>query len=131
MARHHAGVAFQALLVLLVGLALCALLLRIARRGEGRRLLWLSTLGAGSIASLVLYTLSTQGMPMALQGRYLIGWYLTFLAVVGTALALDHRSTSPAGTGVLPLGAVRAAFLLAVAGSIHVYCLSFILRRYF
>ena len=68
---------------------------------------------------------------MALQGRYLIGWYLTFLAVVGTALALDHRSTSPAGTGVLPSGAVRAAFLLAVAGSIHVYCLSFMLRRYF
>ena len=35
------GSPFQALLVLLVGLALCALLLRIARRGEGRRLLWL------------------------------------------------------------------------------------------
>ena len=35
------GPPFQALLVLLVGLALCALLLRIARRGEGRRLLWL------------------------------------------------------------------------------------------
>ena len=68
---------------------------------------------------------------MALQGRYLIGWYLAFLAVVGTALALDHRSPSPAGADVFPSGAWRAAFLLAVAGSIHVYCLSFMLRRYF
>ncbi len=111
--------------------ALCALLLRIARRGEGRRLLWLSALGAGSLASLVLYTLSTQGVPMALQGRYLIGWYLTFLAVVGTALALDHRSPSRGRHGRSPSGGGRAVLLLAVAGSIHVYCLSFMLRRYF
>ena len=117
--------------MLLVGLALCALLLRIARHGEGRRLLWLFVLAGGSGASLVLYALSTQGMPMALQGRYLIGWYLTFLAVVGTALALDDRSPTRAGEGALPPGAGRAALLLAVAGSIHVYCLSFMLRRYF
>ena len=112
------GSPFQALLVLLVGLALCALLLRIARRDEGRRLLWLA-LGAGSVASLVLYTLSTQGVPMALQGRYLIGWYLAVLAVVGTALALDYRSPSRAGADSVPSGTWRAAFLLAVAGSIH------------
>ena len=66
---------------------------------------------------------------MALQGRYLIGWYLAFLAVVGTALALDHRSSQGRPPG--PAGAERAALLLAVAGSIHVYCLSFMLRRYF
>jgi hypothetical protein len=125
------GPPFQGLLVLLVGLALCALLLRIARLGEGRRLLWLAALAAGSLGSLVLYTLSTQGMPMALQGRYLIGWYLTFLAVVGTALALDYRSPSYAGADMLPSGALRACLLLAVAGAIHVYCLSFVLRRYF
>jgi len=122
---------FQALLVLLVGVALCALLLHIARHGEGRRLLWLAVLAAGSLASLVLYTLSTQGMPMALQGRYLIGWYLTPLAVVGTALALDGRTPPLAGEGAFPPGAVLAGLLLAVAGSIHVYCLSFMLRRYF
>ena len=68
---------------------------------------------------------------MALQGRYLIGWYLTFLAVVGTALALDYRSPSRAGADPVPSGTWRAALLLAVAGSIHVYCLSFMLRRYF
>jgi hypothetical protein len=118
---------FQALLVLLVGVTLCVLLLRIARQGEGRRLLWLAVLGAGSLASLVLYTLSTQGLPMALQGRYLIGWYLTFLAVVGTALALEGRSASRAAAA----RSWRAVFLLAVAGSIHLYCLSFMLRRYF
>jgi hypothetical protein len=122
---------FQALLVLLVGVALCALLLRIARRGEVRRLLWLVVLAAGGIASLVLYALSTQGMPMALQGRYLIGWYLAFLAVVGTALALEYRPPSRIGAAPVPSDAWRAALLLAVAGPIHVYCLSFMLRRYF
>ena len=70
-------------------------------RGDGS--VWLVALAAGSLASLVLYTLSTQGLPMALQGRYLIGWYLTFLAVVGTALALDHRSPSRAGADPRPV----------------------------
>jgi hypothetical protein len=125
------GPPFQALLVLLVGLALCALLLRIAWRGERRRLLWLLVLAGGSVASLVLYALSTQEVPMALQGRYLIGWYLAFLAVVGTALALDYRSPPRAGADPVPSGTWRAAVLLAVAGSIHAYCLSFMLRRYF
>jgi hypothetical protein len=122
---------FQALLVLLVGVALCALLQRIARQGAGRQLLWLVALGVGGTAALVLYALSTQGLPMALQGRYLIGWYLSFLAVVGTALVLDYRSPSHAGSDTLRPGAGRAALLLAVAGSIHAYCLAFMLRRYF
>ena len=114
------GASFQAVLVVLVGLALGVLLLSLARRGLGRRLLWLAILAAGSTASLVLYTLSTQALPMALQGRYLIGSYLAVLAVVGTALTLE--GTRPAW---------RAALLLALAGSIHGYCLSFMLRRYF
>lgn len=125
------GPTFQALLVLLVGVCVCALLLRVALRGEGRRLLWLAALAAGSLASLVLYTLSTQGSPMALQGRYLIGWYLTFLAVAGTALALDGRPAPRACVEAPSSGAWRAALLLAVAGSIHCYCLGFMLRRYF
>ncbi len=125
------GPLFQALLALLVGAASCALLRHVARQGGGRRLAWLVALAAGSLASLVLYTLSTQGLPMALQGRYLIGWYLTFLAVVGTALALERRAASRTGADPLRSGAVRAALFLAVAGSIHVYCLTFVLRRYF
>jgi hypothetical protein len=125
------GPAFQALLVLLVGVALCGLLLRIARNDEGRRLLWLVVLGAGSVGSLVLYTLSTQATPTALQGRYLIGWYLTFLSVVGTALALDYGSSRRADESTTPSAAGRAALLLALAGSIHLYCLTFMLRRYF
>jgi hypothetical protein len=126
------GPLFQAFLVLLVGLASCALLLRIARRRQGRRLLWLAVLGAGSLASLVLYTLSTQALPMALQGRYLIGWYLSFLAVAGTALTLaGERRASGAGAETLSFGTWRAALLLALASSIHCYCLSFMLRRYF
>jgi hypothetical protein len=122
---------FQSFLVLLVGLALCALLLHIARHGEGRRLLWLFVLAGGGGASLVLYALSTQAMPMALQGRYLIGWYLAVLAVVGTTLALDHRPPSRADAAPVLSGIWRATLLLALAGSIHVYCLAFVLRRYF
>jgi hypothetical protein len=125
------GPSFQALLVLLVGAALCALLLRIARRGDGRRLLWLGVLGVGGTASLVLYALSTQRMPTALQGRYLIGWYLAFLAVVGTALAAPGPSSPRGVAGALVSDAWRAALLLAVAGPVHLYCLAFLLRRYF
>jgi hypothetical protein len=126
------GAPFQALLVVLVAAALCALLLRIARNDEGRRLLWLFALAGGGLASLVLYTLSTQGLPMALQGRYLIGWYLALLAVIGSSLTFDYGSPSRRRpSDALPFGGGRAFFLLALAGSIHFYCLGFILRRYF
>jgi hypothetical protein len=123
------GSAFQTLLLLLVAGAVVALLLHIAQNREVRRFAWLVTLALGATASLALYTLSTQHVPKALQGRYLIGWYLAILAVVGTSLALIGHAN--AGEPAPPAGASRAAFLLLVAGSIHTYCLSFILRRYF
>jgi hypothetical protein len=124
---------FQALLVLPVALALIALLVHIARHLHVRRLLWLLILCVGAAASLALYTLSTQETPMALQGRYLIGWYLGVLAVIGTALALDHRRPAEAADDLEPglTGAARAGLLLALAGGVHAYCLCFILRRYF
>jgi hypothetical protein len=119
---------FEAILVALVACALVLLLRHIAQRAEARRLLWLVILGAGGAIALVLYTLTTQ-VSKPLHGRYLIGWYLCLLAVIGSALTLDHRS--PAAADVAPSGTGRAAFLLATAGLIHVYCLSFILARYF
>ena len=68
---------------------------------------------------------------MALQGRYLIGWYLVFLVLAGCWLTgLAPRSADcPAETNTI--GCVRPALLLALAGGIHAYCLSFILQRYF
>jgi hypothetical protein len=80
------------------------------------------------MTALVLYTLATQVVPLALSGRYLIGWYLAVLGVVGTVLALGPR---PSASAPPPSGAPRAAALLLLAGPIHVYCLCFILARYF
>jgi hypothetical protein len=126
------GASFQAAVVGLVATALVVLLGHVARHGQVRRLVWLLVLGAGEAASLALYTLSTQSLPKALQGRYLIGWYLCFLAAIGAVLVLDHRSRvlGPVEPGA-PTGAGRAGLLLVVAGSVHLYCLAFILRRYF
>jgi hypothetical protein len=126
------GPGFQALLLVLVALALSALVLGIARRRELRRFVWLVFLVVGAIAALVLYTLATQVVPMALGGRYMIGWYLPVLGVIGTVLALGPRSSADETAQRPPTsGAARAAALLLLAGPIHVYCLCFILARYF
>ena len=92
-------------------------------------LLWLLVLGAGGTVALVFYTLTTQ-VSKPLHGRYLIGWYLCLLAVAGGALTLDHRAPA-AAVDRPPSGAGRAAILLVAIGLVHVYCLCFILRRYF
>jgi hypothetical protein len=126
------GPAFQAVVVLMVALALVVLLLHVAHRGRTRRFLWLVILGAGAVASLILYALATQMVPMALGGRYVIGWYLAVLAIVGAVLTLDLRSPQRASAGEAPpSGGPRAALLLVLAGPIHAYCLCFILGRYF
>jgi hypothetical protein len=122
---------FQGLLVAAVAAACVAMLLHTARHERTRRGLWLLILSGGALASLVLYALSTQDLPMALGGRYLIGWYLPVLAVIGAALTLDYQSPSRVVDPPVPSGTWRAAGLLALAGSIHAYCLVFILLRYF
>jgi hypothetical protein len=99
---------------------------RMACHHDVRRFLWLLTLAAGALASLVLYTLATQVTPIALGGRYLIGWYLPPLAVLGSVL-----SVGPSRTAAGAAGSGRAAAFLALAGAIHVYCMCFILSRYF
>jgi hypothetical protein len=123
------GPGFQAALSLLVAVPLVALLLRAGRDLELRRVAWLVLVVLGATASLVLYVLATQQGLKALAGRYLIGWYLCVLAVIATPLAMG-RPPADAPAPDRP-GRARAAVLLAVAGSIHLYCLTFILRRYF
>ncbi len=85
---------FEAVLTALVACALVLLLRHVAQRAEARRLLWLVLLAAGGAIALVFYTLTTQ-VAKPLHGRYLIGWYLCLLAVIGSVLTLDLRS--PAG----------------------------------
>ena len=125
------GPALQGLLVALAGASLAVLLTTVARRRQVRRFLWLLIVAIGALLALVVYTLSTQDRVTTLQGRYLIGWYLCVLAVCGSALVLDRCAGPDPGYPVLRTGSLRAALLLAVAGSVHVYCLSFVLRRYF
>jgi hypothetical protein len=125
------GPRFQGLLLALVGGALVAWLLYLARHRETRRLAWLLLTATGLAGALVLYSLSTQGLDTALTGRYLIGWYLALLAVVAGALVVDHRPPRAVGVGSAGDGSARAAWLLLVAGSVHVYCLFVILQRYF
>jgi hypothetical protein len=123
------GPLFQAALVVLLAAALLLLLRHIAKHSQGRRLLWLLVLGAGGALSLVLYTLTTQ-VSKPLHGRYLIGWYLCLVAVVGSVLTFESRPRALAEAG--PASSTgRAALLLVVTGLIHTYCLSFILARYF
>ena len=121
------GPVLQALLVLLVAAATVALFLSLSRPPQPRRMGFLALLAAGGGASMALYTVVTQGQAMALQGRYLIGWYLVFLSIAACGLA---------GLGRENAGVRRAArwlpgLLLVTAGCVHVYCLCFILRRYF
>ncbi len=127
------GPPFLSLLALLTAVALVGLLLYLARQRQVRQCLWLLALGLGATLALVLYTLTTQDLPMALQGRYLIGWYLVILAVIGSWIALVEPPSPRmlngrlAGVARIP----RTAVLLALSGVLHVYCLAFILWRYF
>ena len=62
-----------------------------------RRFLWLLALGVGSTIALAVSALLIHGQPIALQGRYLIGWYLPLLAVIATGVAFaEVPATEPA-----------------------------------
>jgi hypothetical protein len=124
---------FLSTLALLTAACLIALLLYLARHRDVRRFFWLLALGLGSAIALVIYALSIHGLPMALQGRYLIGWYLPVLSVIGSGVVLTE---SPMATVVESrlaiLGRIpRPAALLALCALVHTYCLCFILGRYF
>ena len=108
---------FLSALLLLNGLCLIALLLHMAHSGNSRRLLWFLSIGLGILASLALYALVLQRLPMNVNGRYLAGWHLIATAVVWSAPALARRP--------------RPAMLLALCGANHALCLAFVLWRFF
>ncbi len=108
-------------LVLLGALGLVALLSELARTRDLRRAAWLAVMAAGWAASLVVYALAIHGLPMNINGRYLIGWYLSVLLVIGSWPALSEASTRIS----------RPPVLLGLAGLSHTYCLCLILGRYF
>lgn len=114
--------------VLLTALMLIMLLAHLARTASLRRTMWLATLVAGWSVTLALYAVSTYFLHRNLHGRYLVGLYLSVLAVCGSGLALLPRAprTEPWW------GAInRELILVVMVAGIHAYALWFILRRYF
>jgi hypothetical protein len=120
-------------LTTMTGFAFAALLWRLAREGDTRRVVLGTIYAAGWCASLVLYALSVYSFysKRALAGRYLIGLYLSGLVIVWSGLLLappagpDRRV--PRWWPVAP----RPVVLLTLCAAVHAYCLSFILHRYF
>jgi hypothetical protein len=124
---------FLSAFALLSAVGLIIVLLHIARTQDVRRFVWLVALGLGSMIALVVYALSIYRLPMALQGRYLIGWYLPVLSVIASAAILAEPSAARPGHGLRAITArvPRPVALLGLSGLVHTYCLGFILRRYF
>lgn len=117
------------LLILLTALGLVTLLAHITRTGPVRRAIWLGVLGPGWIATLVLYAISSYYLHRNLHGRYLVGLYLSMLAVCGSVVALVPRA--PRHDTWWLQGLSREWSVVAAAGAIHAYALRFILLRYF
>jgi hypothetical protein len=117
------------LVLLAVGLAaaVVSLLLHLRRRDDPRPPAFLFAFAAGAVASVVLYAIVIHRLPMNMTGRYMASWHIAVAALVGTAAALAAGRSLPPTTAVVP----RTALLLLAAGALHVYCLSFVLRRYF
>jgi hypothetical protein len=124
---------FMSVLALLTAACLITLLLHLARHRDVRRFFWLVALGLGSAMALVLYALSIYDLPMALQGRYLIGWYLPVLSVIAGGVVLAEPPMAMVAPRALSIRSriPRPAALLALCGLVHTYCLCFILGRYF
>lgn len=113
-------------LVGLFGALAVLLLVRVGRSRDVRKTIWIMLLWAGSFGAVVLYAVSSHYLYRNLHGRYLVGLYLSGLAVVLTAsLRLPAAVPDPDG----PRGAG-----LAVAGllaAIHAVALAVVLCRYF
>ncbi|OYV98182.1 MAG: hypothetical protein B7X11_06100, partial [Acidobacteria bacterium 37-65-4] len=119
-------------LALATGIALAALAVQLVLTKSLRRTVWLYALLAGIMAAIALYAVSCYTVPVNLHGRYLIGWYLCWLAIAWSALACVGALPERLSRRLGPLGRIsRPALALAFCGLIHVYCLSFILERYF
>jgi hypothetical protein len=103
---------------------LTMLAIRTGRQRNNRRFIYLACLAGGVAATMAAYAVAAYQMHRNLHGRYLIGLYITMLAVTFNSMT-SARSGTPASS------AVRPTVLLCLAGGIHCYCLWFILARYF
>jgi hypothetical protein len=103
------------------------LLAAIRRSGDERRAVWLAWLGAGWLTAFALTAVASYYLNRNLHGRYLIGVYLTCVAVVATAPAIAREARGnyswarPMAIGTLAI----------VCAALHAFALSVILARYF
>ncbi|TAM52322.1 MAG: hypothetical protein EPN53_05985 [Acidobacteria bacterium] len=114
------------------GIALAILAMHLALTKSLRGIVWLYALAAGGVAAAALYAVSCYAIPINLHGRYLIGWYLCWLAIAWSALACVGEVPGRLNRRLGSLRRIpRPALALTFCGLIHAYCLSFILERYF
>ena len=104
---------------------LTILAIRTGRQRNTRRFVYLACLAGGAAATTAAYAVATYQMHRDLHGRYLIGLYITMLAVTFSSVASARSWRTPISS------AARPTVLLCLAGGIHCYCLWFILGRYF
>ena len=108
--------------------AACAIgfLARMARSSPRERGAILSVF-AGGVATLTAYLLAAHAVQHNLHGRYLTGWSLCLFG-----FAWLYPATAGVGasqTQKFPW--LRTTSFLVLVGAVHIYCLTFILQRYF
>ncbi len=119
-------------LTVATGIALAVLAVQLVLTKDLRRTAWLYTLFAGIMAAIALYAVSCYAMPVNLHGRYLIGWYLCWLAIAWSSLACVSALPERLSRRLGALRRIpRPALALTFCGLIHAYCLDIILVRYF
>jgi hypothetical protein len=123
------GAWIVSLLVGLTAAALVGLLARLGYRREWRRAVWLACMAGGWLGALVLYAVSSYRLNRNLHGRYLVGFYLSVLAVSWGAVGLPPRWRPTGAWGAHLPG--REWALVALAAGLHACSLRFILLRYF
>jgi hypothetical protein len=123
------GNGFMTVLVVLSAAAAIALLFHVGRTGQVRRAIWIAVLICGWVAALAVYAVSSYYLHRNLMGRYLVGFYLTSLAVFWSIAALRPRRVHAEGSW--RAGISREWLIAVTACSIHAWALRFILARYF
>jgi hypothetical protein len=117
---------FIVTLTTLTGLALVALIITLAVRGDLVRLGWLTLIGVGFATTLAVYGIAALELSQDLHGRYLLGLYLPVLPICWSLLVLQE----PVVAGPMRW-MPRHAMVFGVSALLHAYSFTVILSRYF
>lgn len=121
--------AFVSSLVGLSGGAAVVLLFWIGRSHEIRKVALIAVLTGGWLGAVALYAVSTLSLYRNLHGRYLVGLYLSILAVIWTVTSAV-RYADPRGR-LAKLSRLAPMLFLAGSAAVHACALAIVLRRYF